>query len=441
MILFPCRNIGLYLKSISSRSFPHITVSPLSAITSFSTATLINTHLSFSSFFSMADYSRYSQASPIGSQWLHENAPSQPAWAHAYLRPRLTRIMKPRSAGNSPSSTGRNRTRVAQSVMHAPSNQYQASLEAALLASAVRNPRPISWHPSSARGRGLSNPSCLPGFVPNDYSMGTLSSQSTNALPVYGDDTMLPDPTSAGPSYSPGYYPVYSDMQDAMSLPQQTPMSMCGSQGEPINWDIAASNADPSTVTQTTSDGWSLDMLSMANIPPAETACPSYASVPSPGELSGPSTPDFLPIQQFDDDELNPQPKKDGKAEKELVGMGLYSRPDGSLGHRYQGTLGKGLKLEETFSPDAEQDDASADASENGNDAEPVQQQSGHDDYASMTQQPTFSLPKQPSKQALNLLHKSFFFDSDVLDQQATTAAQPFANLNQSCMSYGYGWI
>lgn len=270
--------------------------------------------------------------------------------------------------------------------------------------------------------------------------MGSFPSQSANGLPVYGSETMLPYPSSAGPSYSPGYYPVYPDVQDAMSLSQQTPMSMCGSQGEPINWDIAASNADLSTMTQTTSDGWSLDMLSMANIPPAETTCPSYASVPSPGELSGPSTPDFLPIQQFEDN-LNPQQKGEGKAEEELVGMGLYNQPDGSRGQRYQGTLGKGLKLEETFSPDADQDDASADANEGGDIVEPVQQQSGHDAYASMTAQSTFSLPRQPSKQALNLIHKSFFFDNDVLDQQATTAAQPFANFNQSCMSYGYGWI
>lgn len=390
----------------------------------------------------MAEYSRYSEASPIGSQWLQENVPSRTAWAHAFPRPRHTRIMKPRSAGNSPSSSsGRRRTTVAESVMHGPPNQYQASLAAALLASADRNERPISWHPSSARGRGLSNPSCLSGFVADDYTnMGTLSCQSANALPVYGSNTMLPYATSAGPSYSPGYYSVYSGMQDAMPLPQQTPMSMCGSQGEPINWDIAASNADLSTMTQTTSDGWSLDMLSMANIPPAETTCPSYASVPSPGELSGPSTPDFLPIQQFDDDP-NPQQKKEGKAEEELVGMGLYNQPDGSLGQRYQGTLGKGLKLEETFSPDVDQDDASADVNEAGNNVVPVQQQSGHHDYASMTQQPTFSLPKQPCKQALNLIHKSFFFDNDDLDQQAMTAAQPFANFNQSCMSYGYAWI
>ena len=55
--------------------------------------------------------------------------------------------------------------------------------------------------------------------------------------------------------------------------------------------------------------------------------------------------------------------------------------------------------------------------------------------------QPNVTVPKQPSKQALNLLHKSFFFDNDDFDQQPMTASQPFASLNQPCMSYGYGWI
>lgn len=351
--------------------------------------------------------------------------------------------MKPRSAGNSPSSTGRRRTTVAQSVMHGPPTQYQSSLEAALLASAVRNPRPISWHPSSARARGLSNPACLPDHAAVNYAnMTTVPNHPMNGLPVYGSDTMLSYPISTEPSYSPGYYPVYSDVQDAMPLPQQTPMSMPGSQVEPMNWDISGTNADFSTMTQTTSDGWSLDMLSMANIPPAETNCPSYASVPSPGELSGPSTPDFLPIQQFDD-EPDSRDQKDGKVEEELVGMGLYSQPDGSLGQRHQGALGKGLKLEETFSPsDEDKDEGSADASEGGDQVEPMQQQSTPDDIGCVTQQSNWPIPKQSSKQALNLLHKSFFFDHDDLDQQAMTAAQPFANLNnQPCMSYGYGWI
>ena len=307
-----------------------------------------------------------------------------------------------------------------------------------MLASAVRNSRPISWHPSSVRARGLSNPTCGPNFAWENYAtMGAFPDQSMNGYPAHTNDNMISYPVSAGPTCSPGYLSLYPEVHNPMPLSQQTAaLSMPGSQVEPMAWDVAATNMDMSNMTQTTSDGWSLDMLSMANIPPAETTCPSYASVPSPGELSGPSTPDFLPIQQFD--HPAPQEQKKDKAEEELVGMGLYSQPDGSRIQARQGTLGKGLKLEETFSPsDDEKDDGSAD----GDEVNEHVQLSAPQEMAPMSHASNFAVPKQPSKHAMNLLHKSFFFDHDNLDQQAMTAAQPFASLNQPCMNYGYGWI
>lgn len=267
--------------------------------------------------------------------------------------------------------------------------------------------------------------------------MDTIPSQSMTPLPVYGSDTMLFYPLSAEPSYSPGYFPMYSDMDDAMSLPQQTPTSIPSSQVEPINWDITGPNADLSTVNQPASDGWSLDVFPMTSIPSADTSCPSYVSVPSPGEVSGPSTPEFLPMPQFDD--KMDSDKKDGKGE-ELVGMGLYSQPDGSFAQRHHTTMGKGLKLEETFSPDEGQEEDTADVDEEGSLIQP-QPQTAPEPYTSMPPQPILSVPRHSSKQAFNLLQKSFFFDHDDVDRQTMTAAQPFANLNQSCMPYGYGWI
>ncbi|KAJ5587437.1 uncharacterized protein N7459_003202 [Penicillium hispanicum] len=397
----------------------------------------------------MADYCWQPPASSTGSQWLPNHAVySQPAnmqdWTRAFPRSRHSRVMKPRSAGNSPSSAARRRTIVTQSVMHAPSDHYQSSLEAALLASAVRNARPISWHPSSGRARGLSTPQYAPDMATENYpGMAPMANPSLNALSVHGTENMMSYSLSAGPTLSPtGYIPVYSDVQDPMQISQQTPsLSIPSSHVEPATWDIRASNADLSAMTQTTDD-WSLDILSMTNIPPPETNCPSYASVPSPGELSGPSTPDFLPIQKFDDDSDIAPTKKDGKPDDELVGMGLYNQPDGSLGQAPQGLLGKGLKLEETFSPsDDEDEDGIADAESDGNESELFSQPAAIEQLMPTVQHSTPSMPKQPSKQALNLLHKSFFFDQDDLDRQAMTATQPFANLNQSCMSYGYGWI
>lgn len=271
--------------------------------------------------------------------------------------------------------------------------------------------------------------------------MGAMQDPPMNGLPT---DSMMSYPVSAGPTFSTGYFPTYADIQDSLPFQQPTPsLSMAGSQVEPITWDTTA-NTDFLGMTQSASDAWSLDMLSMANnIPPAETTCPSYASVPSPGEMSGPSTPDFLPIQQFDDEPATTQ-KKASKPEEELVGMGLYSQPNNALSQVHQETLGKGLKLEETFSPsDDENDEADTDgeADEEVGDLGSTQPRFSPQEQLPMAQHTNFPIPKQSSKQALNLLHKSFFFDHDDADQNAMAAAQPFPSLNQPCMTYGYGWI
>lgn len=271
--------------------------------------------------------------------------------------------------------------------------------------------------------------------------MGTMPDQSMNGLPA---ENMMAYPVSAGPTFSTGYFPPYADMPDSMPFQQHTPsLPMAGSQVEPITWDTTA-NTDFMGMNQSACDGWSLDMLSMANnIPPAETTCPSYVSVPSPGEMSGPSTPDFLPIQHFDNEPASTL-KKPARPEEELVGMGLYSQPSSALSQLQQETLGKGLKLEETFSPsDDENDEADAEGEvdEEVTEFGSTQPQCSQQEQLPVAQQSNFPIPKHPSKQALNLLHKSFFFDHDDSDQHAVAAAQPFPNLNQPCMTYGYGWI
>ncbi|KAJ5952032.1 uncharacterized protein N7479_010445 [Penicillium vulpinum] len=355
----------------------------------------------------------------------------------AFPRPRHTRVMKPRSAGNSPSSVTRRRSTVNQNVMYGLPTQYQSSLEEALLASAARNSRPMSWHPSSARTRGLSNP-YFSDFPSDSYSsMGTMSDQYLN--PAIYTENIMSYPMTADPSFSPNdYFPIYSTMQEDMPLPQNTPTLMTGSQVDHMGWDLNSMSTDMSTMSHPASDNWNLDMLSMGtNIPPPETTCPSYVNVPSPGELSGPSTPDFLPIQQFEDPfQLTAELKKTGK-EEELVGMGLYSQPNGTLARAPQSKLGEGLKLEETFTPSDEDKDSETDEIEIIEENELPQQQN-YSDNAPTIRQSHFA-PKQQPRQALNL--RSFFFDHDDTDQQQMTATQPFAGFNQPCMNYGYGWI
>ncbi|KAJ6144866.1 hypothetical protein N7470_008761 [Penicillium chermesinum] len=361
----------------------------------------------------MADYC-YPQASSTGSPWCPENALYDQSFsmqdlARAFPRPRHTRVMKPRSAGNSPSSAVRRRAVGNSNTMYGLPSQYQSSLQAAILASAAQSQRPTSWHPSSTRSRGISHPPYAAGPLPENYGVDQINDSSLNLLSVYANDNTSAYSIPEGPAMSPeGYVPFYLDNQEA-TAPLPTPaLSIPSSQVESMAWDTVPTPADYS-MQPTTSDGWSLDMLSMANIPLRKPPVPA--------------------MSQFD--EVPAQATKNEK-EEELVGMGLYNQPDGSFSHSQQGLLGKGLKLEDSFCPsDEEKDDEVEEEPEAAPHMAPEQ---------APVQQ--MSLPKQPSKQALNLLHRSFFFDTDdQLDQQTMTAAQPFVNLNQSCMSYGYGWI
>jgi hypothetical protein len=324
---------------------------------------------------------------------------------------------------------------VNQNVTHGLPTQYQTSLEEALLASAARNSRPISWHPSSARTRGISNP-YSPNFTPDSYTgMPGMADQYLSPS-VYGGENIMSYPVTADPSFSANdYYPVYAAMQEDLPLPQNPSAYMTGSQVEPMAWDVPML-ADLSTISHPASDNWSLDMLSMGtNIPPPETTCPSYVSVPSPGELSGPSTPDFLPIQQFENP-FQPMESKKTKGEEELVGMGLYSQPNGTLARAPQSKAGTGLKLEETFTPSEEDKDGEADA-----EAEEIEQYQSTQQQTYAEAAPTIRQSKQQPRQALDLLQRSFFFDHDEADQQPMAVAQPFTTFNQPCVSYGYGWF
>lgn len=320
---------------------------------------------------------------------------------------------------------------------------YQSStIQAAMLASAMRarNSRPISWHPSSARPRGLSNPHRIPDFYPENYpGMGAVPDQSFDQLPAYGNENMLsyPMPTP----YSPNDYSTYYSEESFPLPPHQTPVPI--PQVDPMAWDVTPTQPDLSTVPPPMTDAWTMDMFSLnSSIPPADMTCPSYVSVPSSGELSGPSTPDFLPIQQFESNEPRPITETK-KPVEELVGMGLYSQPDMRLSTALQASPGKGLKLEETFIPtdDQDEDSQNSDGEMNGLEALVPQQLFPSADATPTPRQTGLPAARQSSKQALNLLHKSFFFDSDDIDQQTMPAAQPFASLNQPCMSYGYGWI
>ncbi|KAL5366073.1 hypothetical protein BJX96DRAFT_160294 [Aspergillus floccosus] len=382
----------------------------------------------------MAGYYHQPPASSIGAQWPHNNHSGLPSSAvgdlmYAFPRPRKTgRIMKPRSAGNSPSAAGRRRAYQTSPQYQQPlsTQEYVLSFNPALLASAIREKRasrPISWHPASLASAEYSSPQYFPTTAADNLALlntHQLDPTSTS----YGDFNMMPSYTTSDMSTATDAF-SFGDITENVSMQPPSYMQMSGSQVEPLSWDTASSNVP--AMAQPMPDAWAFDMMSMQNsMPSTDIPGSSYASVPSSGCLSGPSTPDFLPIQQ-------PEPMTKSLSEEsetgdELIGMGLYNHPE-TFPDPSQGRPGKGLKLEETFTPsDDEGDDDDQDAESEDNKTE---------HGVAKESQPA----QQLTKSATSMMQKSFFFEDDE-PEQPTTAYQHFFNLgSQPCMSYGYGWL
>lgn len=255
---------------------------------------------------------------------------------------------------------------------------------------------------------------------------------SLNGPPLYSDNSnMMP----------PFQYSGLPSSEDTFLAP--APASFLSvDNSSPVEqstaWDGGLS--DLSTIPPPLADGWPFDMMLLND------------NIPSMDDTSS-STPDLLPFQAPEyNSESQSEPDltlESTDAEDELVGMGLYNQPESiqSLG---QGMLGKGLKLEETFTPSTDQDkqleddndDEDEDEDGNGND-------DNNHDYT-IKQEPQVSEPiKQPAKPPMSMLSQPFLLDNDdgSFDQHAMADSQllfnlnALGNLNQPCVGYGYGWI
>jgi hypothetical protein len=238
------------------------------------------------------------------------------------------------------------------------------------------------------------------------------------------------------PSYAstPNGAFAFNTLQDPTPMQQSTFMDMSGLHIDPVTWDNGVSNL--TTMTQPILDSWPFDMMTLNNsIPSADVTASGYASAPSSGYLTGPSTPDFLPIQH---PENNSKPNSDAQPQDELVGMGLYSQPDPFLDSFHE-VSGKGLKLEETFTPSSDDEtDDSKDAENEDDDLDSTEPGPA----AQVQKQPNPEAYKQPANSTGSMMHKSFFFDDEDLEQQTMSGPQqPFNLGSQPCMNYGYGWI
>ncbi|KAL4758113.1 uncharacterized protein BDW70DRAFT_142293 [Aspergillus foveolatus] len=360
----------------------------------------------------------YSQPEAFaGSQWpLNSQSTALQQFLYAFPKPRLSgRISKPRSAGNSPSASRRRTTTVHSSPMYRqPTQEQQIDLNAALLAAINRKrARPMSWHPVLNQLEYGTPAQFYPTTSLDSYNLPvTQVTQPSQTMTGAFDETMLQPFPAAD----------VSNMQQDLAfsqLPQEPYLQVNQPQVDGTFWD--GSEMGVPSFAQPLND-WPLDMTSInQDLPSMGAPASNYGSVSSPG----PATPDFLPIQQFGDDAESVPAFEKPEPGDELVGMGLYSEPDASTDGLVYGMNGKGLKLEETFTPSAEKDDEEEEEDQQEPDSESDNQQ----------QSP------QANKQAESMVNKSFFFESDDGFEQPTMARPSFNFPTTSCMNYGYGWI
>ncbi|KAL2851483.1 hypothetical protein BJY01DRAFT_209085 [Aspergillus pseudoustus] len=391
----------------------------------------------------------------VGSHWVQDDQPCAPPstfsdFIYAFPRPRLNgRVVKPRSAGNSPSSAGRRRTSTMpfSSPMHRqlPKQDYQTSLKAALLASTMqsgRRSRPISWHPAS-RQLDCSQLYAQRTAV-DSYNIPVTQAcpQPQQIMSGAFDDSMLN-------SYAPSEISMaqqnldFSTADMHFQIQEPSYLQSGNPQFDGVSWD-GTSPGVPSYL-QATPNEWSFDMVSMnQSIPSVGAPASIYGSVSSPGRLTEPPTPEFLPIQQFCDeaDSQSMPVLEKPAADDELVGMGLYNNPESFADGSFYGLNGKGLKLEETFTPSSDNEADDNDGEDDEQEEREIQGRTADGNQAQPQSTQHIETNKQP-KPGGNMMQKSFFFEDDAdYQQRVTTEPRPSFNFGgTSCMNYGYGWI
>ena len=236
---------------------------------------------------------------------------------------RLSRISKPSSAGNSPQDIQKRRS---QPISRQRRAYYQQCIQDPTPATQfIQTSRPFSWHPSTMAGQHLT-----PSYIVN------------------GIPTPLPNPvTHLEPK---GYY----NSEDPSGFYQQS-----------ADYDVQG-NTDVDSMMQGGYSNTTYQRESSAVFSPI-----LYSGSTLPGSFStynthtAPATPDFYSITQTTNTSQGViLPRTDSK---ELVGMGLYDGPDRNSWTldsymEYDHTmtrplsLGKGLKLEETWEPPEDED-------------------------------------------------------------------------------------
>ncbi|KAI9683853.1 MAG: hypothetical protein M1829_004187 [Trizodia sp. TS-e1964] len=397
------------------------------------------------------------------------------------------RIAKGRSAGNSPRTLERRKTTIEDSRRRPTLSdhfEYMFGLvdgveggeeeEEEEEAAAARSMRPTSWHPSSQKQQQQhqqqhqqqrqlhqhqqqQQPQYHHQHQHQTWPASRPASGQFNLddHSIYLNTTSFPAPSLY--SYSSGISPISSPS------PSIIPFDAYDGQGLSLaSDDWYASKGEkcfqqyvplqPSRLSQPPalqiSSGFSCDASSPS--PYASSDWPYPPALPLTAATS-PVSPNFLPIQQPDYltdtphyglDDIEHKPEQECK---ELVGMGLYDKPDAStftLTHRPHSSSnllthpfelskvasGQGLKLEETWQPPEGSDEEDND-NDSGVDDSPEDAVASHHEYPA-------SLPADLSSTSFLLSSDGFLGDEALLS--AASMTEPKA---QDAGLQHYGWI
>jgi len=342
----------------------------------------------------------------------------------ASLRRKVARVMKTNSAGSSPLSIGRRKTTTSQSAARHRStldDHYDNMLSrGGQQPNAHSRPqqfkRPISWHPSSlAPGNTLGQPQAseTEGI---QFPIQVLRGNKT----VANNGLLTPSlyPNVHAITSTDSIPPLQASYKMAESRVYDSYRSILGPTAYPYG-PLSFSDPAPHSGLEACRGIANLQYSS-----PVYT-CQNWSGFPGAAaiDITAPPTPDFLPIQHPPNALTEPgygrtAPKK---SSRELVGMGLYDDPEDSstlhsvgkplqllprpqaLAYSQHQSVGKGLKLEETWQPPLEEDLEQADESysSDGSDEE-------------LPQATAFQSTHQlPAPAASDLSNHTFYFESD----------------------------
>jgi hypothetical protein len=256
------------------------------------------------------------------------------------------------------------------------------------------------------------------GTVPDKQQ----STEMYGTAAIYGLVTPVPYPISGDSITNEYFAPLDNSNYGFSMMPQQAPYTPSEPTGA-MQLDTTGWNCDmlpPQFMTETPDQYWMpTNTLPMDYPMPYNQVLMNFGQQNST-DLTAPPTPEALPIQQFDESndevlELLAKPSGD-----DLVGMGLYDAPEEvALGGDLLGGMnpsllisGKGLKLEETFSPAPvpEEDDEEADAE----DDDDMGEEEKGDCLEQKQPRPSDAQDVQPS----TLDGHSFYFEEDDYDYE-----------------------